>query len=140
MHPEDLLLTGFDLKKDPAVILEAYNDRAGITAAFNLNLLERINRELGGDFKTDQFMHWESYDPVSGATKSYIVSKKEQSVHIGALAENFHFAAWEAIDVELSLKYSPVEIEELAHRAGFEALQHFSDDRRYFVDSLWRVR
>ncbi|MCB0628373.1 MAG: L-histidine N(alpha)-methyltransferase [Saprospiraceae bacterium] len=140
MGPDDLLLIGFDLKKDPAVILDAYNDRAGITAAFNLNLLERINRELGADFVIDEFHHWETYDPVNGAARSYIVSKKEQTVQVEALGRSFHFEAWEAIDVELSLKYSPNELEELAHRAGFEPLRHFYDDRRYFVDSLWRVR
>lgn len=140
MEPEDLLLIGFDLKKDPAVILNAYNDAAGITAAFNLNLLHRINRELGANFEVDQFRHWETYNPVTGATKSYIVSQKKQTVRVKALQQSFHFDAWEAIDVELSLKYSPSELEDLARLAGFEPVRHFYDNRRYFVDSLWRVR
>jgi uncharacterized SAM-dependent methyltransferase len=138
MSPGDLLITGFDLKKDPAVILDAYNDPAGITAAFNLNLLERMNQELGADFQLDQFKHWESYNPVSGETKSYIVSKTKQSVYIKALNRSFDFAAWEAIDVELSQKFSLAEIEALAEATGFELVQHFTDQRDYFVDSVWQ--
>lgn len=140
LDPGDLILVGFDLKKDPAVILDAYNDSAGITAAFNLNLLNRINRELGGDFDVDQFRHWETYNPLTGETKSYIVSKEEQTVEIEAIGETYHFEAWEAIAVELSQKYSPSEIEALAQASGFEPVQHFYDERRYFVDSLWVVK
>lgn len=138
MAPGDLLITGFDLKKDPAVILNAYNDPTGITAAFNLNLLERINKELGANFVLDQFKHWETYNPISGATKSYIVSKQKQSVHIKTLNQDFNFEAWEAIDVELSQKFSLTEIEALAKATGFEVLQHFKDQRHYFVDSVWQ--
>lgn len=139
LDPGDLLLIGFDLKKDPDVILQAYNDPAGITAAFNLNLLQRINRELGANFDLEQFRHWETYQPISGAAKSYLVSKKEQSVTIRALQQTFHFAAWEAIDVELSLKYDPTEIATLAEETGFGLQRHFYDERHYFVDSLWLV-
>ena len=138
LNSGDKLLIGFDLKKDPETILNAYNDPAGITAAFNLNLLERMNRELGADFNTEDFRHWETYDPVSGATRSFIVSKKAQQVYIQALGRSFHFDAWEAINVELSQKYSLTEIENLAEVAGFQIEQHFTDDRGYFVDSLWR--
>ena len=139
LDPGDLLLIGFDLKKDPEIILNAYNDPAGITAAFNLNLLTRINRELGANFNLDHFRHWETYDPLSGDTKSYIVSKKRQEVYIEALEQSFEFEAWEAIDVELSKKYSTTEIESLAKATGFEPVQHFYDERCYFVDSLWQV-
>lgn len=138
MHAGDLLLVGFDLKKDPQVILDAYDDAAGITEAFNLNLLRRINRELGGHFDLDAFKHWESYDPVTGETKSYLVSKRTQRVRIDALNQEFAFEAWEAIDVELSRKYSMPEIEKMARDTGFEVTAHFFDSRRYFVDSLWR--
>lgn len=133
----DKLLIGFDLKKDPDVILSAYNDPAGITAAFNLNLLERMNRELGANFNVQDFRHWESYNPVTGATRSFLVSKKAQHVFIKALNQSFHFEAWEAINVELSQKYSLSEIEALAKAAGFCVDQHFTDSRGYFVDSLW---
>jgi len=136
----DQLLIGIDLKKDPDIILRAYNDPTGITAAFNLNLLHRINRELGGDFNVSQFRHWETYNPVTGATRSFLISQQEQDVEIESLKTTIHFEAWEAINMELSQKYSISEIEELATDAGFEVVQHFFDDRKYFVDSLWRVR
>ena len=139
LNPGDLLLTGFDLKKDPEVVLRAYNDPAGITAAFNLNLLRRLNRELGANFELQDFKHWETYNPVSGETRSYIVSRKDQHVFIKALNRSFHFEAWEAIDVELSKKYSVPELESLAGQAGFSIQQHFFDKNNYFVDSLWRV-
>jgi L-histidine Nalpha-methyltransferase len=135
MAKGDLLLIGFDLKKDPQVILDAYNDSTGITAAFNLNLLHRINRNLDADFQVDAFKHWETYNPATGETKSYIVSTQKQTVHL--LNQTFHFDAWEAIDVELSQKYSLTEIENLAKATGFRALQHFFDTKNYFVDTLW---
>ena len=133
----DFLLIGFDLKKDPQQILDAYNDKEGITAAFNLNLLERINRELGANFQLDSYKHWETYDPVSGATKSYIVSLKNQIVYIPALQRSFQFKAWEPIDVELSQKYNIEEIEKVAQQAGFKVENHFYDQHEWFVDSLW---
>lgn len=139
LNPGDYLLIGFDLKKDPAVILNAYNDAAGITAEFNLNLLRRINRELQADFDLSAFKHWESYNPATGETKSYIVSTQAQTVYIGALKLEISFEAWEAIDVELSLKYSRSEIEALAREAGFEQLATFGDARDYFVDTLWQA-
>lgn len=136
MAKGDLLLLGFDLKKDPQIILNAYNDPAGITAAFNLNLLHRMNRELGADFDVQAFKHWETYNPITGETKSYLVSTKKQSVHL--LNKTFHFDAWEAIDVELSLKYSLSEIENLAKSTGYQAVHHFFDSKNYFVDTLWK--
>ncbi|MCB0637176.1 MAG: L-histidine N(alpha)-methyltransferase [Lewinella sp.] len=135
----DLLLTGFDLKKDPAIILEAYNDTAGITATFNLNLLQRMNRELGADFDLERFCHWETYDPHSGEARSFIVSKIDQTVSIQQLQLNIHFEAWEAIAVEVSCKYNARDIAELADEAGFMIVENFTDSRRYFVDSLWRL-
>lgn len=133
----DLVLIGFDLKKDPQQILNAYNDAAGITAAFNLNVLERINRELGANFQLDCYRHWETYDPISGATRSRIISEKRQTVFIKALEQFFHFDAWEPIDVELSLKYDIPGIEELAQKAEFEVVNHFFDSKKWFTDSLW---
>ena len=135
----DLLMIGFDLKKDPSVILDAYNDPAGITAAFNLNLLHRINNELGANFDVNSFKHWETYNPLTGATKSYIVSTKNQKVEIKAINHTFSFEAWEAIDVELSQKYSLSEVEHIARNAGFKINGHFFDAQQYFVDSVWEV-
>lgn len=139
LRKDDLVLTGFDLMKDPATILAAYNDAAGKTAAFNLNLLYRINRELGGNFDPARWRHWETYNPVTGAAQSFLVSQGTQRVTIEALDRNFEFAAWEAIDVEISQKYNRAQIEEMAERAGYRFRWCFEDERNYFVDALWRV-
>lgn len=139
LAPGDLLLTGFDLKKDPAVIYAAYNDSSGNTASFNLNLLKRINRELQADFVLGCWKHWESYDPVSGAAKSYLVSVEPQKVTIGAANRTFEFRQWQAIEVEISQKYHLREIEGMADAAGFTFVEHFLDPRSFFADSLWRV-
>jgi len=139
LRPGDLLLTGFDLKKNPDVILSAYNDKTGLTADFNLNLLRRINRELGGDFNLVQWRHWESYDPQTGAARSFLVSRTNQKVTIGALDRSFRFDAWEAVGVEVSQKYSKREIEALAGASGFTHIRHFLDKKEWFADSLWRV-
>lgn len=137
LNPGDKLLIGFDLKKDPATILKAYNDPEGITAAFNLNLLKRINRELHANFNLQEFRHWETYDPQSGEARSYLVSQKPQHVFIRSLNRSFFFDAWEAIQVELSKKYSLHEVEALAAATGFQVQEHFTDSRDFFVDSLW---
>lgn len=137
--PGDRVLLGVDLKKDPAVIQAAYDDAAGITAAFNLNLLERMNRELGADFVIENFKHWETYNPVTGETKSYIVSKKEQAVNIADLDKSFNFEAWEAIWVELSQKYSTAELEELFSQTGFTVEKYYSDSKNYFSDVMLKV-
>lgn len=139
LHPNDLLLVGFDLKKDPSVILAAYNDSQGVTREFNLNLLRRINRELGADFDLGAFRHWPTYNPLSGDTKSYLVSEQAQTVHIEALVLEVPFRKWEAIDMELSKKYDPPEIEWLAEHAGFEVEQWFFDEKKYFADVLFRA-
>lgn len=134
----DMLLTGFDLKKDPSVILKAYNDPHGITKAFNLNLLQRINDELDADFDLNTFRHYPYYDPVSGESRSYLISEKEQEVHIKALNSKFHFYAWEAIHTEISRKYDLHFIHSLASKIGFEPVDDFFDENNYYVDSLWR--
>lgn len=133
----DQILIGIDLKKDPSIILNAYDDPHGHTANFNLNLLARINRELGANFDLNHFRHWESYDPLTGSARSYLVSKREQQVTIESLQRSFHFDAWESIGVELSQKYNPLEIDELAKAAGYRREIHFFDSRARFVDSLW---
>ncbi|MBL0745337.1 L-histidine N(alpha)-methyltransferase [Chryseolinea lacunae] len=134
--PGDVMLIGFDLKKNPMVILDAYNDSQGITRAFNLNLLKRINRELGGDFNLDHFAHYPTYDPHTGSCKSYLVSRRQQQVHIGPNA--IRFAEGEPVFMEISQKYSLEEIDNLAVESGFVPLQHFVDSKRWFVDVLWQ--
>jgi L-histidine Nalpha-methyltransferase len=137
LSPGDFLLTGFDLKKDPLIILSAYNDPHGITSDFNINLLERVNRELGGDFNISQFRHFPVYDPVKGEARSYIISLKSQTVFIEALQEEFHFEVWEPIFTEVSKKYSLPQISALAEKSGFQIVDNFLDHRNYFVDSFW---
>ncbi|MEL6649272.1 MAG: L-histidine N(alpha)-methyltransferase [Bacteroidota bacterium] len=139
LNKGDILLIGLDLKKEPAVILEAYNDKVGITKAFNLNLLTRINRELGGNFDVSSFDHWETYDPLSGETRSYIISKKRQRVWIEATQESYEFDAWEAIWTELSQKYDFRMIRDLAKSSGFRLSASYQDEREYFVDAIWEA-
>lgn len=133
----DLLLIGFDLMKDPNVILNAYNDQLGVTKAFNINLLNRINNELGADFDLEAFTHFPTYNPVTGETRSHLVSTKDQEVTIQALEKTYYFKAWEAIHTEVSQKYSMKMIEDFAKNAGFRIVRNFTDRENYFVDSLW---
>lgn len=137
LQPGDLLLTGFDLKKHPQLVLDAYNDRQGLTRAFNLNLLHRINRELDADFRPEQFDHFPVYDPVTGACKSYLVSKQQQEVHIGRHI-SIGFEANEPIYMEISQKYSLHETEQMARAAGFTPVQCFLDQQQWFADCLWK--
>jgi len=133
----DLLLIGFDLKKDPKTILAAYDDSQGITAEFNYNLLRRINAELGGDFQLDKWKHYASYNPITGAVESFLVSQAAQKVHIAAIEQSFHFHAFEAIHTEYSFKYSLPEISELARLSNFHPLKNFYSGDGYFVDIIW---
>ncbi|MBC7569204.1 MAG: L-histidine N(alpha)-methyltransferase, partial [Spirosoma sp.] len=107
LRPGDLVLTGFDLQKHPAIISAAYNDKAGVTRAFNLNLLRRINRELGADFDLNRFDHYEIYHPETGEARSYIVSDTQQTVNIDALDLTVPFAEGEIIHTEISRKFTP---------------------------------
>lgn len=134
----DLLFIGFDLQKDPHVIVPAYDDAAGVTAAFNLNLLKRINRELGGDFDVSKFTHYANYRPVEGSARSFLISREEQTVTIRALGRSFKFDQWEAVFMEISQKYSLRMISELASESGFTIKQNFFDSRSYYCDSLWQ--
>ncbi|HEY0459984.1 MAG TPA: L-histidine N(alpha)-methyltransferase [Pyrinomonadaceae bacterium] len=139
MNAQDLLFTGFDLQKDPRVILAAYDDAAGVTAQFNLNLLRRINRELGANFDLAKFSHYAIYRPTECAARSFLISREEQRVFIEHLDQTFHFGAWEPIFMEISQKYSLEMIEDLARTSGFEVKQNFFDKKKYFVDSLWKI-
>ncbi len=139
MSEDDLLFVGFDLQKDPHVIVSAYDDAAGVTAAFNLNLLKRINRELGGDFDIDKFTHYANYRPIDASARSFLISRERQNVHIEGLDKTFEFEQWEAVFMEISQKYSPRMIGEIAADSGFEIKQNFYDSRRYYCDSLWKA-
>lgn len=136
---DDIVLIGFDLKKHPRLILDAYNDRSGITRKFNLNVLERINRELGADFSISEFDHHPTYDPHTGEARSYLVSNRSQKVHISALDASFHFQEGEVIYTEVSRKYSMDEITTLANKCGFKITHNFFDSKKYFVNTLWTL-
>ncbi|MGY6559585.1 MAG: L-histidine N(alpha)-methyltransferase [Nitritalea sp.] len=133
--PKDHLLLGADLKKHPKTIRAAYADPAGITSRFNLNLLRRINRELGADFQLDQFLHEALYHPMSGAAESFLVSLRKQTVHLQG--QTIHFQAFEAIHTETSQKYSLEQLEQLALASGFQPKAHFLDQKAYFSLNLW---
>lgn len=137
LRPGDLVLTGFDLQKHPAVIHAAYNDRQGLTRAFNLNLLRRINRELNADFDLTAFDHYETYSPETGEARSYLVSQKVQTVSINALDMIVPFQPGEVIHTEISRKFTRTQIEQLAERTGFSTTGWFTDEKGYFADVLY---
>jgi L-histidine Nalpha-methyltransferase len=139
MSHEDLLFIGFDLQKDPRVIVPAYDDAAGVTARFNLNLLARINRELGGNFDLSKFSHYANYRPIEGSARSYLISREHQDVRVEALGRTFHFEQWEAVFMEISQKYTLRMIESFAAESGFRIKQNFFDSKRNYCDSLWEV-
>ena len=132
MNAGDILILGMDQKKNPQTILNAYNDPEGITAAFNKNILSRINTELEGDFDLDAFLHWETYNPETGTAKSYLVSKKEQVVNLKALDITVSFNAWESIHTEISQKYDDNIVTALAEKAGLQISRSFQDSKGYF--------
>ncbi len=139
MSSKDQLFIGFDLVKDPRVIMDAYNDNKGITSEFNLNLLDRINNELGGNFIRKNFSHYPSYNPITGETKSYLISLEHQTVWLKGLSQSFTFEKWEPIFTEISQKYSLRDINHLANHSGFRVEKNFFDNKSYFVDSLWHL-
>lgn len=137
LSKRDMVLIGFDLMKNPHTILNAYNDKAGITASFNLNLLTRINRDLGANFNIQNFQHYQTYDPVSGACRSYLVSLKNQEVLIGN--DKICFVENELIDMEVSQKFSDKMIKELVEKSGFKVVGEIKDSKGWFVDSVLEV-
>ena len=139
MNAADYLFTGFDLKKDVSVLTKAYNDKEGFTRKFNLNLLTRMNNELGADFKLEDFQHFGVYNPRLGAMESYLLSLKEQTVYIKELERSFNFDAYEPIHLEYSFKFSHKDIAFLCDQTGYKIKHNFTDEKNYFVNSLWEV-
>lgn len=133
---EGLVLLGLDLKKDPTLLHAAYNDSAGVTAAFTLNLLARLNRELQADFDLGQYIHRARYNALAGCIETDIVSRVAQRVHIGGTC--FCFAADEPMRVEVSCKYDAADIERLAEAAGLLLSQQWTDDQMQFAVVLLR--
>jgi len=128
--PTGGLLIGVDLKKDPLMLHRAYNDALGVTAAFNLNVLRRLNRELGANFALDQFRHYAFYNPVFARVEMHLVSLSEQVVRLGRAS--IHFDRGESIWTEASYKYTLSDFAQLAARAGWRVAQVWTDDRTLF--------
>lgn len=124
------ILIGVDLQKDSAVIEAAYNDRAGITARFTLNMLDRLNREIGSNFELSAFAHRAHYNPMAGRIETHIVSRRAQHVNVGRM--NVAFRADEAIQVEYSCKYSLEDFAALAARAGLAVRRVWTDPEQMF--------
>jgi uncharacterized SAM-dependent methyltransferase len=124
------ILVGVDLKKDRATIEAAYNDRAGVTAAFTLNMLTRLNRELGCNFELSAFRHRAHYNAMAGRIETHILSNREQRVRVGRL--QVLFREDEAMLVEYSCKYSPADFAALAATAGLAVQQVWFDPQRMF--------
>jgi uncharacterized SAM-dependent methyltransferase len=133
----DMLLVGLDLKKNPKQILAAYNDSKGYTKDFNLNLLRRINEELFANFDIDAFDHYATYDPESGACKSYLISLADQKVTIPDDV-TIKFSKNEAIYMEVSQKYTIDESDKIAIDSGFIPVAHFYDSHKWFADVIWK--
>lgn len=137
LQPGDMALIGFDLKKHPKIILDAYNDAAGITRQFNLNLLERMNRELDADFEISQFDHYPTYDPETGSCKSYLISLKDQQVNV--CDETIDFKKDEYIFMEISQKYTVEQTRAMANASSFNPVRDFYDSRNWFLDTIWEA-
>ena len=136
MGEDDLFFIGFDQKKHPKTILDAYNDASGITERFNKNLLVRINKELDANFDLDKFIHWEVYDPETGTAKSYLVAKEKQTVHINEIDLTVSFEAWESIHTEISQKYDDQVVSWLADKAGMRISKIFSDENKLYKNYI----
>ncbi|UII76900.1 L-histidine N(alpha)-methyltransferase [Flagellimonas sp. HMM57] len=134
----DLIFMGFDQKKNPQSILDAYNDKTGITEAFNKNILARINKEMGANFDLDKFLHWEVYDPETGTAKSYLVSKEEQEVFIESLALKIRLKPWETIHTEISQKYDDAVVAWLARKASLKILTEFTDSEKNYKNYVFK--
>jgi dimethylhistidine N-methyltransferase len=140
LNQDDYLLLGFDLKKHPQIIKMAYDDASGVTKAFNLNLLKRINRELEGNFNIEKFDFYSTYIPETGEVRSYIVSATKQEVTLKKLNKTIQFEWGESIHTEISRKYSANQMKEIATEAGFDFIESYTDCKGYFMDMLLKVK
>jgi L-histidine N-alpha-methyltransferase len=138
LAPHDLFLIGFDLDKDKGVLERAYNDSLGVTARFNLNLLARINRDLGGEFNLDLFDHKAVYNASRRRIEMYLESRCEQSVRVADPGRTYRFGKRERIHTENSHKFTLETIEALARQAGMETVRRWLDERNYFCLTLFR--
>lgn len=139
LAPGDALLAGFDMVKEPATLHAAYNDSQGVTARFNKNLLERINRELGGRFDLEAFRHVAFWNPEASRIEMHLESLCEQTVWIQDLGRCFYFAHGERIHTENSYKFSPPGIASLLESSGLRLEKTWTDSRGWFSEVLARV-
>jgi L-histidine N-alpha-methyltransferase len=136
LRANDKLFLGVDLIKPSNIVLPAYDDPAGLTRDFNLNLLARINRELGGDFDLDTFLHQAEYTVESGVAKSYLVSKTDQTVTLNGSGKTFSFSRNEKIQTEISRKYSDEIINKIIHDTDFKVTEKLTDQQGHFADYI----
>ena len=134
LEPEDHLLLGLDLRKDPAVLNAAYDDAAGVTAQFNLNLLRRMQRELDAELDLASFRHRAFYQAEAGRVEMHLVSQRHQQLRIAGRV--FELEAGETIHTENSHKYTLPQIRELAAATGFRLQEYWQDEREYFSVNL----
>ena len=136
LHAGDGLLLGTDLRKDTVTLLAAYDDAAGVTAAFNLNVLSRLNRELGADFDRARFRHAARWNESTSSVEMHLVSLVDQSVRVPALDRTWTFRVGESIHTESSMKYDGPMVNGLLRRAGFSPSHTYEDERRQFAVHL----
>ncbi len=137
MQPGDGLLLGADLRKVSAMLEAAYDDALGVTAAFNLNVLLRINRDLGGNFDLKQFAHQAVFNEAQSRVEIYLVSRVAQTVQVSALNLAIEFQAGEAIHTENSYKYDARQLADLANATGFAPARTWLDEHSLFSSNLW---
>jgi len=138
MGPEDVFLLGIDLKKSPEILIPAYDDAQGVTSAFNLNVLHRINRELHGQFDVRTFEHVALYNDAQGRIEMHLRSRVAQRVSILDIDRVFSFAAGETIHTENSYKYTVDEVRTLGHHAHLDLHRIWFDPQHYFLLALFR--
>lgn len=132
LRPGDHFLVGTDLDKDPEIIERAYNDAAGVTAAFNLNMLRHLNRRFRGDFALEHFSHWAFYDRSARQIEMHLRSERDQSVRLAALDFEFALAAGETIRTEISRKFDLAEFGAELEGHGFRVVERWTDPRAWF--------
>jgi len=140
LNPGDAILLGVDLKKDVDTLLAAYDDAAGVTADFNLNMLARLNRDLGAEFQLDAFEHCAVWNARESRMEMHLESRVAHRVRLGELDLEIEFEEGERIHTENSYKYMPGQAEALLGSAGFEPVETWTDDRGWFGVHLGRVK
>lgn len=140
LRPQDMCLIGFDLIKDPQVLLPAYFDNQGVTSSFNLNLLTRLQSELNARLDPAQFRHYAFFDPENRSMESYLLSLKRQTISFPDLNTEVEIGMYEGIHTESSFKYDVTALKVDLAAGGLEVVSMFFDEQRWFVDVLARAK